>query len=99
MSKLLILVFFSLLSFNSFADHHGGESTEKVVFVKGMVCAFCAQGIEKRFTKEPEIEAIKVELEQHRVTLNFRPGKMMDDERIASLLQAAGYSVDESRTH
>jgi periplasmic mercuric ion binding protein len=94
---LLLTVFLALTSVQVMADHH--QSSEKVVFVKGMVCAFCAQGIERRFTKEPEIEAIKVELEQHRVTLNFKAGKMMDDERIASILKAAGYTVDDTRTN
>ena len=30
--------------------------------VKGMVCAFCATGIEKTFRKQPEVESVKVDL-------------------------------------
>ncbi len=74
------------------------EAQEKTVFVKGMVCAFCAQGIERRFSGEPEIENIAVDLSNHQVTLRFKPGQRMDDQRIASLLKAAGYSVDAQRT-
>jgi periplasmic mercuric ion binding protein len=75
------------------------SSNEQTVFVKGMVCAFCAQGIEKSFMKEPEIEKISVRLEEHKVTLTYKEGQKMESAKIASLLEASGYSVDETRTN
>lgn len=94
----LFFVIFAVLTLSLSSSYAETKSQEKVVFVKGMVCAFCAQGIEKRFSKEPEIDKILVELEKHRVTLNFKEGQSMDDQKIASILEAAGYTVDESRT-
>ena len=32
--------------------------------VNGMVCAFCATGIEKTFRKQPEVNTVKVDLAQ-----------------------------------
>lgn len=74
-------------------------AAEQTVFVKGMVCAFCAQGIEKSFMKEPEIEKVSVQLEDHKVTLTYKEGKKMESSRIAALLETSGYSVDETRTN
>ena len=39
------------------------------VGVKGMVCAFCAQGIEKNFLKQPEVSKVEVSLENKFVKL------------------------------
>jgi len=72
---------------------------EQTVFVKGMVCAFCAQGIEKSFMKQPEIEKVTVRLEEHKVTLTYKDGQTMEAARIATLLEASGYTVDETRTN
>lgn len=86
--------------FNLAVAHNHGESneaSEQVIYVKGMVCAFCAQGIERRFKGEPEISNINVELSDHKVTLSFNPGMSMDEKRIEKLLKAAGYSVDRER--
>ena len=37
--------------------------------VNGMVCAFCATGIEKTFRKQPEVATVKVDLEKKLVTI------------------------------
>ncbi len=66
---------------------------ELKVGVKGMVCAFCAQGIEKSFKKQPEIEKIKVSLENKYVLLTFKDGKSMPNEKIAAMLKDAGYDA------
>lgn len=100
MKKLLATLLFLSLSFSLIADHHGGsKDEEKIVYVNGMVCAFCAQGIERNFKREKAISDIKVELEDHKVTLSFKPGKTLSENRIAEILEAAGYTVDDTRTH
>jgi mercuric ion binding protein len=61
------------------------------VGVKGMVCAFCAQGIEKNFLKHPEVSKIEVSLENKFVKIKFKDGQSMPKEKIAQILKEAGY--------
>jgi len=61
--------------------------------VNGLVCAFCATGIEKTFKKQPAVEHIKVDLENKLVTINTKPRQNLDDNTITQLLTDAGYSV------
>ena len=63
------------------------------VQVKGMVCAFCAQGIEKKFKALPEISTIKVSLETKLVSLDTKDGKDLTDEKISKIINDAGYDV------
>ena len=61
--------------------------------VNGMVCGFCATGIEKTFKAQPEVKSVNVDLEKKLVTINTREGKTIDDSKIKKLLGNAGYSV------
>ncbi len=61
------------------------------VGVKGMVCAFCAQGIEKTFLKQAEVSKVEVSLENKYVKLKFKEGKTLSKEKIAEILKEAGY--------
>jgi copper chaperone CopZ len=61
--------------------------------VNGLVCAFCATGIEKTFKKQPAVDQIKVDLENRHVTINTKPGQDLDDTTITRLLTDSGYSV------
>lgn len=63
------------------------------VQVKGMVCAFCAQGIEKKFKSLPEISTVKVSLETKKVDLDIKDGKDVTDEQIKKIVSEAGYDV------
>ena len=65
------------------------------ITVKGMVCSFCAQGIKKTFGKESAVESVKVDLEQKVVSLKFRSGSTIADERLESLITDAGYNVEK----
>ena len=62
------------------------------VKVKGMVCSFCAQGIEKQFKKFSELESIKVNLDTMEVDLKFKPGKSLSEETIKKVIVDAGFS-------
>ncbi len=94
MKQLIITALFLLNA--SFAT--AGE--ELKVGVKGMVCAFCAQGIEKKFKAQPEVEKIEVSLENKFVKLNFKDGKRLSKEKITEILKDAGYEAnfDEKST-
>ena len=61
--------------------------------VNGMVCGFCATGIEKTFRAQPEVKAVDVDLENKLVTIHTREGQTIDDSKIKKLLGNAGYSV------
>ena len=63
------------------------------VQVKGMVCAFCAQGIEKKFKARPEISKVSVSLETKIVSLAIKDGKEIPDEQIKKIVTEAGYGV------
>ena len=61
--------------------------------VNGMVCAFCATGLEKTFKKQPEVNSVKVDLEKKLVTINTKQGQTINDARITEAITYAGYSV------
>jgi copper chaperone CopZ len=61
--------------------------------VNGMVCGFCATGIEKTFKAQPEVETVNVDLQSKLVTVATKEGKTLDDAKLKKLLTNAGYSV------
>ena len=61
--------------------------------VNGMVCGFCATGIEKTFKAQPEVKAVDVDLENKLVTIQTKQGRTLEDAKIKKLLGNAGYSV------
>lgn len=63
--------------------------------VKGMVCAFCATGIEKTFQKQAAVQDVKVDLAAKLLTVHTRDGQTLDDATIRKLVTAAGYGVTE----
>ncbi len=69
-------------------------SNEFRVGVKGMVCAFCAQGIEKKFKAQKEIESLQVSLENKFIKLKFKDGQRLTNEKIGQILKEAGYDAD-----
>ncbi len=63
------------------------------VGVDGMVCAFCAQGIEKKLKARAEVERIFVSLENRIVAVGFRSGRTLSDDELGRLIADAGYKV------
>ncbi len=88
MKKLLFVLFLSI-SNQAFA----GEKIN--VIVKGMVCSFCSQGITKKFQAQPEVATIKVNLDEHLVTIETKAGASIKDEVITKTLSDSGYSVEK----
>ncbi len=87
MKKFLLLVTF-LTATLSLAKPLTGEVH---VNVKGMVCAFCVQGLTKTFKKQAEVDEVKVSLEEKSVHLTLKKGQSMDSEKIINLIKEAGY--------
>jgi copper chaperone CopZ len=61
--------------------------------VNGLVCAFCATGIEKTFHRQPAVDTVKVDLENKLVTITTKRQQTLDDATITKLITNAGYSV------
>lgn len=61
--------------------------------VKGMVCSFCAQGLDKKFKAEPAVEKVSVSLKEKEILLELKDGRQLNDERIKRIVHDAGYNV------
>jgi copper chaperone CopZ len=61
--------------------------------VNGMVCAFCATGIEKTFRKQPEVATIHVDLSKKVVTITTKQGKTLSDAKIKEVVTYSGYTM------
>lgn len=61
--------------------------------VNGLVCAFCAQGIEKTLRKNAATEDVVVSLEHRLVAVATKPGTDIGDEVLRAALTDAGYDV------
>lgn len=61
--------------------------------VNGMVCAFCAQGIEKRISKMPATKAVYVDLKKKTVVVEPKDGMTLDQKAIMEEVKDAGYDI------
>ena len=61
--------------------------------VNGLVCAFCAQGIEKKLRKFPATADVVVSLEQRLVAVALKDGEDIPDSELREALTNAGYTV------
>lgn len=82
----LSLVF---LAFSASAT--AGETLKATV--NGMVCSFCAQGIEKRLSKMDATKAVFVDLKRKIVAVEAREGRSLDAKAITAEIVDSGYDV------
>jgi mercuric ion binding protein len=61
--------------------------------VNGMVCAFCAQGIEKTISKMEAAKAVFVDLKAKVVVVEAKEGRTLDRKAIETAIVDAGYDV------
>jgi copper chaperone CopZ len=61
--------------------------------VNGLVCAFCAQGIEKTFRKNPTVADVVVSLEDRLVAVQTKDGTDISDQELRDTLTDAGYEI------
>jgi copper chaperone CopZ len=66
--------------------------------VNGMVCSFCAQGIEKTLLKMPATKAVFVDLKKKVVAVEAKDGQTLDGKQIALEIKDAGYDVVKLET-
>jgi copper chaperone CopZ len=84
---IFIALLLANLSFPTLA-----ASTTKIT-VNGMVCAFCAQGIEKRLLALPATQAVYVDLKQRMVAVECKKDRVLDEKTLRSEITDAGYDV------
>ena len=65
--------------------------------VNGLVCAFCAQGIEKKLRGFPATADVLVSLEKKLVAVATKEGQDIGDEELRHALTDAGYTVKSIR--
>jgi mercuric ion binding protein len=61
--------------------------------VNGMVCAFCAQGIEKKMRALSQTKDVYVNLKQRIVAVELKDGQTLSNDTIKDLIKDAGYDV------
>jgi mercuric ion binding protein len=86
--KKAVITFAALIALTGFAWAETITTT-----VNGMVCAFCATGIEKTFRKQPEVASVKVDLPKKQVVINTKPGKTLTDAKIKEVVTYSGYTM------
>lgn len=69
------------------------EAAQIKVTVQGMVCSFCAQGIEKKFKANPAVASVQVDLKQKFVLVTTKEGTTLDDATVRKIITDAGYKV------
>lgn len=68
------------------------------VTVNGMVCSFCAQGIEKSLLKLDDTKAVLVDLKNKVVVVEAKEGKTLNEKIIRQEIIDSGYDVTHVET-
>lgn len=63
--------------------------------VNGLVCSFCAQGIEKTLRKNPATLDVLVSLEKKLVVVSTKDGADIPDADLTRAMTDAGYEVQD----
>jgi copper chaperone CopZ len=63
------------------------------VTVNGMVCSFCAQGIEKKMRALSETKDVYVGLKNHLLVIEVKDGLTLSQDVIKKIIKDAGYDV------
>ena len=92
MKKTFITLALALVALPSFA------ATSVKATVNGMVCAFCAQGIEKRISKMGATKEVFVDLKNKTVAVEAKDGQTLDNKAITAEIVDAGYDVVKLET-
>ena len=64
------------------------------VKVKGMVCSFCAQGIEKKLLQLESVSRVVINLEVKTVEVWLKSSQTLGDDEIKRAITSAGYNID-----
>ena len=87
MKKIIIALAMGITALSSMA------ANSIKVTVNGMVCSFCAQGIEKRLSKMGATKDVFVDLKKKTVAVEAKDGQALDAKAISAEIVDAGYDV------
>ncbi len=68
------------------------------VSVQGMVCNFCAVGIEKSLRKVNGVDGIYINLDKRLVAVTTKPGATVTTDQIAKTVKDSGFKVVKIET-
>ena len=88
MKTIKTLLFVALIGFTSIATAKTIEMD-----VNGLVCAFCAQGIEKSLKGFPATAHVFVSLENRIVAVELKDGKDIPDASLTKAITDSGFAV------
>ena len=87
MKKLFVIAVLAIFTNTVFA------ATSIHAEVKGMVCAFCAKGINKKLRELDATQDVWVDLKNRMVVVELKDQKTMSLEAFIKLIKDAGYDV------
>ena len=87
MKKLIVIAVLAIFTNTAFA------TTSIHAEVKGMVCAFCAKGINKKLRELDSTQDVWVDLKSRMVVVELKDQKTMSLEAFTKLIKDAGYDV------
>jgi len=90
MSKIILNL---ILLVSLFHISHGKDFSDIKVEVKGMVCDFCARGVEKKLKKTNKIKEIKVDLDEGLVSVKLKKDAEIKDSKIRDIMKKNGLEV------
>lgn len=85
-------LFLTIIVLSAFISNAAFAATIKAT-VNGMVCAFCAQGIEKKMRALSQTKDVYVNLKQRIVAVELKEGQTLANETVKDLIKDAGYDV------
>lgn len=94
--KAFITSLFLTLGLTANFAHAAAQTQTIKAEVNGMVCAFCAQGIEKKLRSMSETKDVYVNLKEKVVAVELKEGQTVTPDRVKEVIKEAGYDV--SRT-
>lgn len=71
------------------------EPDQILVYVRGMVCGMCVQGITKLLTKVPGVKKVEIDLETGAVLIRVSEKESPTDPQIKEAIKGAGYEAQD----
>ena len=93
--KNFLAIFFALFLFSNTQVQAEEDHTQVIVAdVAGMVCDFCARGLEKTFGKQEAVDHIDISLNDGTVVVFLKASGTMTNEVATKLIEDNGISVE-----
>ena len=65
------------------------------VKIKGMVCSFCAQGLQKDIVKLEEVEKVEINLKKGYAKITVKKGETLPMDEVKEIIKDAGYLTND----